>query len=71
MPEDCNPVVGCTHFLLTSEKGCQTNWHQDYPSTGVGYTVISERGGKAFHLLKSTPNNLKIYNAYLKMPNKR
>jgi hypothetical protein len=71
MPEACDPVVGCSHYLLTSQRGAQTNFHQDFTSTAVAYTVIGTRGGKGFHLVRPTAKNQLLYARYQKMPNSR
>ena len=38
-----------SYYLLTSEDGCQTTWHQDFSATSVLYFLLT--GEKTFHWL--------------------
>ena len=50
---------GTSYYLLPSQDGCQTSWHQDFSATSVLYTVLT--GEKIFFLIAPTEKNLKLF----------
>lgn len=51
-----------SYYLLVSQDGCQTTWHQDFTSTSVMYTVLS--GQKTFFVIAPTSHNLKLFEEF-------
>jgi F-box/leucine-rich repeat protein 10/11 len=51
------------YYLLTSTRGCYTDFHVDFGGTSVWYHIIS--GKKVFLLLPPTENNMKLYEDWL------
>ena len=47
------------YYLLISQDGCQTTWHQDFSATSVFYTVL--RGEKIFFVVKPTVRNERLF----------
>ena len=48
---------GTSHYLLLSQDGCQTFWHQDFSATSVLYTVLTG----IFFLIAPTEKNRKLF----------
>ena len=51
-----------SYFLLVSNDGCQTTWHQDISATSVMYTVLT--GEKIVFLMAPTQSNIELFNQY-------
>ena len=51
-----------SYYLLVSNDGCQTTWHQDFSATSVMYTVLT--GEKIFFLVAPTQSNIELFNQY-------
>ena len=51
-----------SYYLLVSNDGCQTTWHQDLSVTPVMYTVLT--GEKIFFLVAPTQSNIELFNQY-------
>ena len=51
-----------SYYLLVSNDGCQTTWHQDFSATSVMYTVLT--GEKIFFLLAPIKANLDLFEQY-------
>ena len=51
------------YYLLTSTRGCYTDFHVDFGGTSVWYHIIS--GKKDFLLLPPTETNMKLYEEWL------
>ena len=50
-------------YLLVSNDGCQTTWHQDFSATSVMYTVLT--GEKIiFFLVAPTQSSNELFNQY-------
>ena len=50
-------------YLLMSEAGAQTNWHQDFTGTSVFY--ILAKGQKHFFVVEPTEENQKLFEEWL------
>ncbi len=53
-------------YLLMSEAGCRTDWHQDYTGTAVRYEIV--HGQKNFYMILPSPNNLTKFLAWKRLP---
>ena len=51
-----------SYYLLVSNDGCQTTWHQDLSVTPVMYTVLT--GEKIFFLVAPTQSIIELFNQY-------
>ena len=51
------------NYLLVSEGGAYTGFHQDMTHTSVFYFL--GKGSKTFYLVRPTPKNQELFNAYL------
>ena len=49
-------------YLLVSNDGCQTTWHEDFSAMSLMYTVLT--GEKIFFLLAPTQSNIELFNQY-------
>ena len=54
---------GISDYLLMSEAGAQTNWHQDFTGTSVFY--ILAKGQKHFFVVEPTEENQKLFEEWL------
>ena len=60
---------GISDYLLMSEAGAQTNWHQDFTGTSVFY--ILAKGQKHFCVLEPTEENQKLFERWLASGNRK
>ena len=54
---------GIGDYLLMSEAGAQTNWHQDFTGTSVFYSLA--KGQKHFFVVEPTEENQKLFEEWL------
>ena len=55
-----------SHFLLVSQPGAITLWHQDFSATSVFYFLI--KGCKIFYFVRPTANNVRLWKGWLAQP---
>ena len=60
---------GISDYLLMSEAGAQTNWHQDFTGTSVFY--ILAKGQKHFFVVEPTEENQKLFEEWLASGNRK
>ena len=48
-----------SYYLLISQDGCQTTWHQDFSATSVLYFLLT--GEKTFFLVAPTEKNCELF----------
>ena len=48
-----------SYYLLISQHGCQTTWHQDFSGTSVLYFILI--GEKTFFLVAPTEKNKELF----------
>ena len=60
---DCYRADKEASYLLISEEGALTGFHQDFSSTSVVYVLL--KGCKTFYLVRPSRNNQKMFNTYL------
>ena len=60
---------GISDYLLMSEAGAQTNWHQDFTGTSVFY--ILAKGQKHFFVVEPTEENQKLFEEWLASDNRK
>ena len=53
---------GISNYLLMSEAGSQTNWHQDFTGTSVFYVVV--KGSKHFYIVEPTEQHQKLFDEW-------
>ena len=51
------------NYMLVSEEGAITGFHQDFSSTSVCYVVL--KGCKTFYLVHPTPENQELLDSYV------
>ena len=52
-------TAGISNYLLLTEAGAQTNWHQDFTGTSVFYLVV--KGRNNFYILENNESNQKLF----------
>ena len=62
-------TTGISDYLLMSEAGAQTNWHQDFTGTSVFY--ILAKGKKHFFVVEPTEENQKLFEEWLACDTKK
>ena len=50
------------HYLLVSQPGALTLWHQDFSGTSVFYFLL--KGCKIFYIVKPSENNLRLWHGF-------
>ena len=60
---------GISDYLLMSEAGAQTNWHQDFTITSVFY--ILAKGQKHFFVVEPTEKHQKLFEEWLASGSKK
>ena len=60
---------GISDYLLMSEAGAQTNWHQDFTGTSVFY--ILAKGQKHFFVVEPTEEHQKLFEEWLASGSKK
>ena len=60
---------GISDYLLMSEAGAQTNWHQDFTGKSVFY--ILAKGQKHFFVVEPTEENQKLFEEWLASGNRK
>ena len=51
-----------SYYLLISQDGCQTTWHQDFSATSVLYFLLT--GEKTFFLVAPTEKNCELFDKW-------
>ena len=54
------------HYLLVSQPGAVTMWHQDFSATSVFYFLL--KGCKIFYFVRPSPNNTRLWKGYCQQP---
>lgn len=62
LPARFDPTRGISKYLLISDEGCQTNWHQDFTGTAVFYCVL--KGEKEFYMAPANLTTLRHFAKY-------
>ena len=62
-------TTGISDYLLMSEAGAQTNWHQDFTGTSVFY--ILAKGQKHFFVVEPTEENQKLFEEWFACDTKK
>ena len=60
---------GISDYLLMSEAGAQTNWHQDFTGTSVFYNLA--KGQKHFFVVEPNEENQKLFEEWLASGNRK
>ena len=60
---------GISDYLLMSEAGAQTNWHQDFTGTSVFYILAKDQ--KHFFVVEPTEENQKLFEEWLASGNRK
>ena len=55
-------TAGISNYLLLTEAGAQTNWHQDFTGTSVFYVVV--KGRKDFYILEKNGLNQNLFDKW-------
>ena len=55
-------TAGISNYLLLTEAGAQTNWHQDFTGTSVFYVVV--KGRKDFYILENNELNQNLFDKW-------